>query len=469
MSIFHELGGSLCKIPIHLRTSQQRYEYGKSLRDQCPHKNLSFFNLNPDRDPIALLMQRDSARLQKLLPLRYQRMSQSAFHFFRGTAGIMAYDLAHNAFTPYVVQLCGDAHLMNFGGFATPERRIIFEINDFDETYAGPFDWDLKRLMTSFIIAGQNQFYDDEQCQVLAMTIADTYRDIMQALASQTVLQNWYFSLEFKDLVEAHDNERLREMDLKAVSNAMKHNPQYQFSKMAQEVNNHVEIRDRYPLIFHPDEAIHPDFHGAVCRTFDRYLNTLPLERRVLLDRYEIQDSALKVVGVGSVGTLCAIILLMAGKDDPLFLQLKEAQSSVLENYVSFKKFKSHGQRVVYGQKLMQSSYDILLGHFVGESGRHYYVRQLRDIKVRMNIEKYGYKELLVYAQRCAWALARAHARSGDPAILAGYMGSKRKFSKALTEFAFSYAEQNERDYQLFLQAIKNKQFAAEEQGYLEP
>lgn len=469
MSIFHIIGPPLNQIPIHLRTSEQRYKYGKSLREHCSHDLLRTIKLDPSRDPLSLVMLRDVTRLQKLLPLRYQRMSKSAFSFFRGAAGLMVHDLAYGRSSPYVIQVCGDAHLMNFGGFATPERRIIFDINDFDETYAGPFEWDLKRLMTSFVLAGQDQFYDEEQCELLALTVADTYRDIMQALASQTVLQSWYFSLEFKDLVEVHDNGRLREMDLKAIRNAMKNNPQYQFSKMAHEVGDHIEIRDNYPLIFHPDESIHPDFHGAVCRTFDRYRKTLPLERRVLLDRYEIQDSALKVVGVGSVGTMCAMILLMAGKDDPLFLQLKEAQSSVLENYVSFEKFKTHGERVVYGQKLMQSAYDILLGHFVGESGRHYYVRQLRDIKVRMNIENYGYKELIVYAQRCAWALARAHARSGDPAIIAGYMGSKRKFSKALTEFSFLYADQNKRDYQLFLQAIKNQQFGLDVGTSIEP
>lgn len=455
MSIFQKMGDSLKKIPVPLRTPQDRYAYGKSLRDKCPHQDLSHHQTTSSRSVLDLLTATDHQRLQDLLPLRYHRMSKSAFYFYRGAAPLMAYDLANNPVGPYVVQLCGDAHLMNFGGFATPERRIIFDINDFDETYAGPFEWDLKRLMVSFVLAGRDQHYKQAQCETLAMTVVDTYRDIMKALATRTVLKAWYFSLDFHTLIKSSDNERLQKMDVKAIKSAMKNNPHYQFSTMTKQVDDKIQINDNYPLIFHPDTSIHPDFQGSVRRTFNRYMNTLPLERRVLLDNYEIQDSALKVVGVGSVGTMCAIILLMAGKDDPLFLQLKEAQRSVLEGYISFEKFKTHGARVVYGQKLMQSSYDILLGHFVGESGRHYYVRQLRDIKVRMNIEKYGYRELLVYAQRCAWALARAHARSGDPAIIAGYMGNKKSILNALVEYAFHYADQNDQDYKTFIQAMQ--------------
>lgn len=455
MSIFHVMGESLKHIPISSRTPRDRYEYGKSLREKCPHQELARHQEMSYRSVLNLLTATDTHRLQELLPLRYHRMSKSAFYFYRGAASLMAYDLANNPRSPYMVQVCGDAHLMNFGGFATPERRIIFDINDFDETYVGPFEWDLKRLMVSFVLAGRDQNFSEEECELLAKTVGETYRNIMEALAEQSVLQAWYASIDFKKLIKSNDNERLKEMDTKAIKNAMRNNAHYQFSKMTTQSEGAIHIKDNYPLIFHPDSDIHPDFHGAVCRTFNRYVKTLPFERRVLLDKYEIQDSALKVVGVGSVGTMCAIILLMAGKNDPLFLQLKEAQSSVLEGYVSFEKFKTHGERVVYGQKLMQSAYDMLLGHFVGESGRHYYVRQLRDIKVRMNIERYGHKELVVYAQRCAWALARAHARSGDPAIIFGYIGDKKSFVRALVEYSLLYEEQNNRDYQAFLHAIQ--------------
>lgn len=458
MSIFHDQNEKLFDIPPHKRTFEDRYAVGKKLREICPREDHRLFK-GDGRNPIPLLTERDDTRLPVLLPIRYQRMSTSAFAFYRGTAAIMAYDLSTMPSVPFHVQICGDAHLMNFGGFATPERKIIFGINDFDETYAAPFDWDLKRLVASFIIAGQYQKLTHDQCAALAMEVVNSYRKMVRTLGKQGVLESWYASVDFEEALEQERNKRVSKMETQALQRAIQRDAHYDFDHMTELVDGERRIIEDYPLIFHPDTSIHPDFQASVRRRFADYRNSLPLERQVLIDKYEIVDSAMKVVGVGSVGMFCAMILLMAGDGDPLFLQLKEAQHSVIEPYFSHEEFQTQGERVLYGQKLMQSAYDTLLGHFVGDSGRHYYVRQLRDVKVSVNIDKYRFKDMLTYAQRCAWALAKAHARSGDPAIIAGYIGRNNAFATALMEFGFAYATLCYEDYDVFIKAYQDEVF----------
>lgn len=459
MSLFLTQNENFFDIPPHKRTLEDRYAVGKKLRELCPREDHRLFK-SDGRDPLPILTATDDKRLTVLLPIRYQRMSTSAFAFYRGTASLMAYDLSKIPRVPYYVQICGDAHLMNFGGFATPERHIVFGITDFDESYAGPFDWDLKRLAASFIIAGQYQSLSQDQCAQLAAEVVNSYRKMMRTLSKQTILQSWYASVDFEKTLEQEPNKRVTKLETQAIQRAIQKDARYDFDHMTELVDGERRIIEDYPLIFHPDTTIHPDFQTSVRRRFGDYKDSLPLERQVLLDKYEIVDSAMKVVGVGSVGTFCAMILLMGGDKDPLFLQLKECQNSVLEPYMTHEKFATQGERVLYGQKLMQSAYDILLGHFIGDSGRHYYVRQLRDVKISANIDKYRFKDMMTYAQRCAWALAKAHARSSDPAIIAGYIGKNDAFSTALTEFGFSYAKQCNEDYGVFIKAYENESFS---------
>ncbi len=459
MSIFHIQDQRLMDISPKKRTLVDRYAVGKKLRELCPRENHKLFK--PDgRNPLPILTATDDSRVPVLLPLRYQRMSTSAFAFYRGTASLMAYDLSKMPSSPYTVQICGDAHLMNFGGFATPERRIVFGINDFDESYAGPFDWDLKRLVASFIVAGQYQSLSEEKCTHLAVEVVNSYRKMMRSLAKETILQSWYAPTDFEDSLEVKKTKRVSKMETQATQRAMQKDARYDFEHMTQIIDGEPQIIEDYPLIFHPDTSIHPDFQDSVRRRFANYKASLPLERQVLLDRYEIVDSAMKVVGVGSVGKFCAMILLMGGDKDPLFLQLKEVGASVIEDYFTHDTFATHGERVVYGQKLMQSAYDMLLGHFVGDSGRHYFVRQLRDVKISVNIDKYRFKDMMTYAQQCGWALAKSHARSGDAAIISGYIGSNDAFSTALTEFGFAYAKLCHEDYDTFLKAFQDEYFA---------
>lgn len=459
MSIFQNQNENLFNIPIHQRTLKDRYNVGKKLRDTIPRESHQLFTSN-NRDPIPLVTELDKTRLPTLIPIRYQRMSTSAFAFYRGTASIMAYDLSTIPHIPYYMQICGDAHLMNFGGFASPERNIIFSINDFDETYAGPFEWDLKRLLTSFIIAGQYQNLPIDKCENLAYTVVKSYQEIVHKLSKMRFLESWYRHINLKKNLEEKNDVRFVQLETEALQRAIQKDAHYTFKKMTHKVNGERKIIDDYPLIFHPDTSIHPDFQKSVRDRFEDYRTSLSRERRVLIDKYEIIDAAMKVVGVGSVGTFCAIILLMGGKKDPLFLQLKEAQPSVLAPYMQHDPFPHEGERVLFGQKLMQSSHDILLGHLIGDSGRHFYVRQLRDVKISANIDKYNYNDMLSYAQRCARALAKAHSRSGDPAIIAGYIGKNDTFARALCSFGMTYAKQCHADYKQFMLYYQEKTFS---------
>lgn len=443
--------------PAHLQTRKDRMELGKAMRVLCPRELHAQYTVDWEdrRDPVELLIESSRGRIEALLPIRYGRMATSPFAFFRGAAVIMAADLAQTPETGYAVQSCGDSHLCNFGAFATPERNVIFDINDFDETFPAPWEWDLKRLAASFAIACRHNGHKQTDCRRAVQRMVECYRDRLARLAEMPTLSSWYDQLNFKDLLEQSKDRKFKEKREKDLRKAVKRDSIAEFVKLGHIIDGKPRIKDQPPLIYHDARYETADFQNAVMRGIEDYRNSLPLERRVLFDRYEFVDTAIKVVGVGSVGTMCLIALFYAAENDPLFLQLKEANKSVLEAYSNYPAFQTHGERVVFGQRLMQSSSDVFLGHFVGElMNKHYYVRQLRDVKVKIPVETFSATEMFIYAQKCGWALARAHARSGDPAVLAGYIGKGTQLLDALADFAETYAKQNDHDFKRLQDAI---------------
>jgi len=382
----------------------------------------------------------------------------SPFTFYRGSALQMASDLAGTPTSGIRVQACGDAHLGNFRGFATPERRIVFDIHDLDETLPAPWEWDLKRLATSFVVACRDNGLGKDVAEEAVLMCVGSYRRHMIEFSEMPVLELWYARLEADDLIEDIQNPQLRKRVEKRVAREKSRSAlEHDFPKLTTTVGEGAIIRDARPTIYH--WKTDRQFDDVIREGFAKYRETLTPDRRQLIDHYSIQDIAIKVVGVGSVGTVCAIILLMAGEDEPLFLQLKEARSSVLEPYAGASVFPNHGQRVVAGHRLMQSASDIFLGWTAGrrEIGRHFYVRQLRDAKIKPVIEGWGGEEMAVYAEWCGHSLARSHARSGDPAMIAGYLGKSEVFDAAMVAFTAAYADQTERDHAALRKAARQK------------
>ena len=451
----HASGGAT-QVPAHLRTRKERSAAGRALRAACPRESQAGFKPAPERpDPIELLIASSAGRIEHLVPIRYGRMLASPFAFYRGAASIMASDLASSPSTGVLVQACGDCHLMNFGAFATPERRIIFDINDFDETHPAPWEWDLKRLAASFAVASRHNGHKPAEGRAAAAAVASHYAEKLRELAALCTLDAWYAYLDYEALIELTDDPALKRRRKKALQKALAQDSADEFVKLAHVQDGLPRIRDLPPLIFHPEEWREPGFAEAVRADLLRYRESLPAERRVLFDRYELADVAIKVVGVGSVGTLCAVGLFFAAEDDALFLQLKEARPSVLAPHVRAAEFATNGERVVFGQRLMQAASDVFLGHTVGTDGKHFYVRQLRDVKVKPMVEIFTPTNMLGFARNTGWALARAHARSGDAALMAGYIGKGDTFARAVAAFAMDYAEQNQRDHAALLAAVR--------------
>jgi uncharacterized protein (DUF2252 family) len=411
-----------------------------------------------------MVVESSHGRIPDLIPIRYGRMMVSPFTFYRGTANIMAVDLAGTPASGLRAQLCGDAHLLNFGGFATPERRVVLDINDFDETLPGPWEWDLKRLAASFVFACRSNGFSAGDQREAALSCVRSYREHMIEYADMAVLEIWYARLQLSDILAALQDKATRGRLKKQFKKAQSHDvPEHEFPKLAEIRGGKCEIKDEPPLIWH-----HPHLNATrenFERSLARYRESLPPERRVLLDRYRSMDFALKVVGVGSVGTLCAIALMMAADDDPLFLQIKEAGPSVLERFAGKSKYANHGQRVVVGQHLMQAASDIFLGWAQGEGGRHVYIRQLRDMKIKPLVELFNRRTMFDYAALCGWTLARAHARSGDPAMIAGYMGKSGVIDKAIASFSKAYADQAEQDHATFIRAIRRGRIEVEREA----
>jgi uncharacterized protein (DUF2252 family) len=439
---------------------KERFAVGKALRRRATRNAQGNWVPPANRfDPIELLKKSDQGRLPELLPIRYARMRQSAFGFFRGAAAVMAADLATTPRTGLRVQACGDCHVSNFGGFGSPERRLVFDINDFDETLHAPWEWDVKRLATSIVLAGRQKGDGEHSCKKTVRAAVASYRKHMKQYAKMRALEVWYSALTAEILISRAKTKKARKYWERIEKKANLQTAEHVFPRMTKVVNGGPRIIDNPPLIYHPRQRIKQA--KRVREMFRRYRLTLPEERRVIIDRYHIVDIARKVVGVGSVGTRCAVVLLMADKNDPLFLQFKEALPSVLEPYAGRSRYKYHGERVVTGQRMLQAASDIFLGWTRDDQGHDYYFRQLRDMKMTINVEDMPKEDWIEYVELCGWTLARAHARTGDAAQIAGYLGKSEAFDEAIARFAFAYAEQTQKDHEVFVKAIRSGRIKA--------
>jgi uncharacterized protein (DUF2252 family) len=413
---------------------------------------------------MGILESQDRSRVPELVPIRYGRMVVSPLAFFRGAAAVMASDLARSTTAGLPVQLSGDAHLSNFGGFASPERDLVFDLNDFDETLAGPFEWDVKRLATSLEIAGRDRDFAAKERTACVLGAVRWYRQALRRFAAMGDLDVWYARLDARTIAgrlkKGHDQKLLRTLR-QSEAKAYEHDQMLALAKLTRTVDGEPRFVSNPPLILPLRELEHGhDESSLLYALFSRYRHTLPPQLRTLVDRFHYVDLARRVVGVGSVGTRCWVTLLL-GRDgqDPLFLQIKEAQASVLEPLLSRSPFASHGQRVVEGQRLMQAAGDIFLGWVqsdtgLADGGRDFYLRQLWDWKASIDPRAILPRGLADYAAACGWTLARAHARSGDRIAIAAYLGSSDRFDRAVTEFAAAYADLNASDHANLVQAI---------------
>ena len=442
--------------PVHSVPADDLVTAGKRLRDSVPRTSQGEWKRSRDRrDPLEILRASDEGRQTDLLPIRYGRMLQSPFTFYRGAAAVMAADLAATPSTGVHVQACGDCHLLNFGGFATPERSINFDINDFDETLPAPWEWDLKRLVASFVLAARSNGLSEAAGRDAARAAARSYRERLRDVAEMSPLEAWYTRIGPEELYGLTDDPQFRKRVQRRVEAAQEERASdIDFPKLAEMVGGQIQIKDQPPLIFHPEFTRAEGFREAVDKAFASYRDTLSEDRKALLDRYRLVDVAMKVVGIGSVGRYCSIGLLMSSSNQPLFLQFKEAVPSVLEPYAGKSGYGHAGQRVVQGQRLMQSSSDIFLGWATGLRGNDLYVRQLRDAKIKPLVETFDRKMLLLFGKACGWALARAHGRASHPWLIAGYLGTSEAFDEAMVEFAVAYADQTERDHALLKAAV---------------
>jgi uncharacterized protein (DUF2252 family) len=457
-------------------TPAGRAARGKAARAKTPRSSQSALDVAHSRDSLALLEAQAHSRVADLVPIRYGRMLNSPLAFFRGAAAVMAHDLQPTPKAGLPVQLSGDAHLLNFGGFASPERDLVFDLNDFDETLAGPFEWDVKRLATSFEVAGRDRNFAAKERAAAVLEVVRSYRTAMRQFAAMGELDVWYAQLDAKaiddQLGDAHDRKLARALR-QSEKRAYEHDRMRALVKLTHQVGGVPRFISEPPLIVplaeladRGDEANLESFLRAL---FRRYCRTLPAERRALIERFRYADLARKVVGIGSVGTRCWVMLLVGrDDDDPLFLQVKEAEASVLEPLLGRSPFETHGQRVVQGQRLMQATSDILLGWVHADEeldgGAHdFYVRQLWDWKTSVDLETILPHGLVAYATACGWTLAHAHARSGDRIAIAAYLGAGERFDRAVAEFAAAYADLNERDHRNLKQAVANGRVSARE------
>jgi uncharacterized protein (DUF2252 family) len=450
---------------------------GKEARQRAPRSSQAGWTPDPKRTgPVEVLAEQDESRVPDLVPVRYGRMLASAFTFYRGAAGIMAADLASSAGSGLRVQLCGDAHLSNFGVFQAPDRRLVFDINDFDETHPGPFEWDVKRLAASVAIGARDRGFKAKERRAAVLASVREYRDAIATFATMNEIDVWYSRLDVADIasrwqekVTKGDRRRLE----RAVAKARNKDSLRALEKLTETNGSDLRIASRPPLLVPIDELANREGQDVdeialvIKRLLDEYRATLDDQARVLAGRYRYVDAAHKVVGVGSVGTRAWIVLLV-GRDerDPLFLQVKEAGASVLEPFAEPSTFDHHGHRVVAGQRLMQAAGDVLLGWLsvdgIDGKKRDFYVRQLWDGKGSAEIESMGPQTMAGYAGLCGWSLARAHARTGDRHAIAAYLGKGDAFDRAIAEFSEAYADQNEADYETLLDAQRSGQLNVE-------
>jgi uncharacterized protein (DUF2252 family) len=455
-------------------TAAERADRGRAVRSAVPRSSLADWAPAPDRrDPVELLEEQAETRVQELVPIRHGRMLVSPFTFYRGGAFLMAADLDDSPRTGLTVQLCGDAHLSNFGAYAAPDRRLVFSVNDFDETLPGPFEWDVKRLAASFAVAGRDRGFSARKRKAINKTVGRAYRESMLEFAALGKFELWYARIDVDEIAERlaaqASPKEVKRFDRNVAKTRSKDSLKA-FGKLTELVDGQPRIIGDPPLIVTIEDVAgdeeRPQIEQFIHRIIRDYRRSLPNDRRHLLEQFRYAHAARKVVGVGSVGTR-AWIMLMQGRDaaDPLFLQAKEAESSVLEPFLGKSAFANHGKRVVEGQRLMQAASDLMLGwvriNGIDGVSRDFYVRQLWDQKGSAVVETMAPQMMMAYAHLCGWTLAKAHARSGDPVAIAGYLGSGTSFDRALATFAETYADQNERDYVAFRDAVDSGRLSA--------
>lgn len=432
----------------------RRLQEGHALRKKVPRSSHAHWQPPASRpDPLAVLLASGRNRLPHLLALRYGRMSQSAFAYMRGAAAMMASDLAATPVSGIRVQACGDCHLGNFGAFASPERKILFDITDFDETLPGPWEFDLKRLATSFTLVARAKGCGHAEARDVTTASVRSYRRHMREFAELSPLDLWYFIIDSELLIRTAPNAATRRRRQRFEKKARSRTADSLLGKLLVERNGEWRFNDQPPTIAHLRRGSR--LERSFRTVLERYPRTMQQDRRVLLSRYRLVDLAFKVVGVGSVGTRCAVALYVSAGADPLVLQVKEACPSILARYTGRSKITHQGERVVVGQRLMQCASDIFLGWASDDEGHDYYVRQLRDMKTSVPLEELEGQVLHNFAEMCGWALARAHAKTGDAARLSGYLGRNPRIDNAIAGFARAYADQCERDHALFLRAIR--------------
>ncbi len=449
-------------------TVDERRERGRAARKHTPRSSHADWSPAPDRpDPVGVLTAQDANRLAHLVPIRHGRMSQSSFAFYRGAAAIMAGDLAPTPVSGINAQLCGDAHLSNFGAFASAERTLIFDVNDFDETLPGPWEWDLKRLATSVALAGRSNQFDRKRTADAVTGSVAAYRNAMARFAGTATLDIWYAQLAVEELNKLFTKKSTQKQLSRFAEKARSKTSLKAMKKLTEQVDGKIRIASSPPLLVPFRDlsgADTADLQEQIEHSWAGYRQSIRDDRAELLERYRPLDIALKVVGVGSVGTRCALVLLEGRDDqDPLFLQIKEASDAVLEAHLPKSTYDTHGERVVQGQRLMQASGDIFLGWSEGHDGHEYYWRQYHDMKGSAAVESMDPRGLRDYARLCGWTLAHAHARSGDPIAISAYLGTSETFDRALTEFAFAYADQNDRDFAAMKVAIDEGRISAED------
>ena len=434
---------------------KEKYAAGKEMRNKVPRGQHALWKEPATRPPVKEMIELSNYdRLPELVPVRHFRMSTSPFVFYRATASLMARDLSFTPASGINVQICGDCHLMNFGGFATPERHVVMDINDFDETLPGPWEWDLKRLATSFILAGRDKGLNRNNAQELVMELVSAYQNAVNEFSHMSLLDLWYLKFDLEEIVKTQKSEGLKERLAKNLAKGNRQTHDKVFYKMTSDNMGQFSITDQPPLILHPFDL---EKSMEMIKTFlEQYKDTLQPDRRLFLDQYHITDVALKVVGVGSIGTRCYVVLLLNDNNEPLFIQVKEARQSVVEPYTKPSVYKHNGERIVQGQRLMQSASDMFLGWATGPLGRQYYLRQLRDKKIAADISTLSKEFIIIYAQYCARVLAKAHCKTNLGGVICGYIGKGDRFAEAIAEFSELYADQTEKDFEEFKKAIQN-------------
>jgi uncharacterized protein (DUF2252 family) len=438
---------------------QERRRRGRAARQDAPRSSHASWKPEAGRpDPIEILEAQSKTRDRDLTPIRYARMTPSPFAYMRGAAMVMAEDLAGTPRTGVRAQLCGDAHLLNFGAYASPERALLFDVNDFDETLPGPWEWDVKRLAASLVVAGRENGFGAADCREAARTAVASYRERMAEYSEMGELEVWYSSVGAEEIFGLISDSKSMKKAAKSIKKARGRDSLQALSKLTRVVDGRRRFEEDPPLL---TRVVEEELREQIDEILRTYRRTLQDDRRHLLDRYRFVDAARKVVGVGSVGTRAFVVLLEGrDEDDPLFLQVKEAKASVLEPYLSRSTYKNQGRRVVAGQRLMQAASDIFLGWLRGGEGRDYYWRQLRDMKGSAKVEGMSPDELAIYGRLCGWVLARAHARSGDRVQIAAYLGGGERFDGAIADFAKGYADQTERDHAALCAALKSGRVA---------